>query len=147
MNLAKECGKYMLQHGDTTEDLQLSKEFQVKQVNFRANIRIFHLWHQVLDTHSPRNQATTGDQRRVGFLIPHNETSQVELYPHRVSAYTYICWVLVSRCKSIHSLETRWSVSKQYKNNTLGKRITCFTRENWENGLFGPLGQPSIGQQ
>lgn len=31
--------------------------------------------------------------------------------------------------------------------NTSGNRNTCFTRENWENGLFGPLGQPSIGQQ
>lgn len=67
MNLAKECGKYMLQHGDTPEDLQLSKEFQVKQINFRANIRTFYLWHQVLDTHSPRNQVPQVTREEWGF--------------------------------------------------------------------------------
>lgn len=25
--------------------------------------------------------------------------------------------------------------------------LTCLTRENWEKGLLGPLGQPSMGQQ
>ena len=24
--------------------------------------------------------------------------------------------------------------------------LTCLTSENWEKGLLGPLGQPSIGQ-
>lgn len=25
--------------------------------------------------------------------------------------------------------------------------LTCLTSANWEKGLLGPLGQPSIGQQ
>lgn len=53
----------------------------------------------------------------------------------------------MAESKSVRSLEYRHRGLNQYDSNPLGNRNTCFTRENWENGLFGPLGQPSIGQQ
>ena len=52
-----------------------------------------------------------------------------------------------STCVLSHVNKRRFCCRKRCVQQILSGSNTCLTRENWENGLFGPLGQPSIGQQ